>query len=338
MDSITQIALGAAFGEATVGQKAGKKGAIWGAVLGTLPDLDVVANLFLDPVSSLAVHRGASHSYPVILIASPIIAWILSRIHRSDRLAWRDWTLMVFVVLASHIFIDLVTVYGTQIFWPFTDHPFGIDSIFIVDPLFTLPLVVGLLLALRAEVGSKTRMWRNSLGILIATLYLTWGMGVKGYIHSVFKQGLAAETHFPEKIISSPTVMNSVLWQGLALDGDTIRVGLVSIFDNAPPRSFIDVPRNSHLLEGHEADRAVERLLWFSKGFYSVEADSLGLRFTDYRFGRNDAWLHEDGTPIFHWRLIPDSTGTYTTFQQIPTLLSSRGNVFADVFDRAKGR
>ncbi|NBW94975.1 MAG: metal-dependent hydrolase, partial [Bacteroidetes bacterium] len=43
MDSLTQIALGAAVGEATVGRKAGKKGALWGAALGTLPDLDVVA-------------------------------------------------------------------------------------------------------------------------------------------------------------------------------------------------------------------------------------------------------------------------------------------------------
>ena len=61
MDSLTQIALGAAVGEATVGRKAGKKGALWGAALGTLPDLDVVASLFLDPVASLSVHRAATH-------------------------------------------------------------------------------------------------------------------------------------------------------------------------------------------------------------------------------------------------------------------------------------
>lgn len=338
MDSITQIALGAAFGEATVGHKVGRKGALWGAALGTLPDLDIIANLFLDPVGSLATHRAASHSFIVVLLAAPIIAVLLKKLHAKDKVPYMEWTAMVFLVFASHIFVDLLTVYGTQIFWPITDHPFAINSIFIIDPLYTLPLVIGVVWALYQKVGSRKRFRINAAGLIISTLYLGWGMSVKLFVHSSFKQGLASTGFQTERVMTNPTLMNTVLWQGLALHGDSLRAGLYSVLDDGLPRTYQTIPRNSRLLIGHEGDRAVSRLLWFSKGWYSVEEDSLGLRFVDYRFGRNDSWLYDDGDPVFHWRLIPDSTGTYTSFEQLPTLFSSRGNAFQDVFDRAKGR
>lgn len=338
MDSITQIALGAAFGEATVGHKAGKKGALWGAVLGTLPDLDIIANLFLDPVSSLAAHRAATHSFPVVLLASPLIALGLKYLHAKDKVTYKEWTLMVFLVLATHIFIDLLTVYGTQIFWPITDHPFGIDSIFIIDPLFTLPLVLGMGLALTRKVGSKMRFRINAVGLIISTLYLTWGMSVKLFVHSSFKQGLASRGIQTERVMTSPTPFNTLLWQGLAMEGDTLRAGLYSILDGRPPRDFRSIPRQSHLLRGHMNDRAVTRLMWFSKGWYAVEEDSLGLVLSDYRFGRSDSWLLDEGMPIFHWRLLPDSSGAFTSFQQLPTSFSDRGEAFSALFERVKGQ
>ncbi|MGA1495843.1 MAG: metal-dependent hydrolase, partial [Rhodothermales bacterium] len=127
MDSLTQIALGAAIGEATVGHKAGKKGALWGAALGTLPDLDVVASLFLDPVASLSAHRAATHSFPVVLLAAPLLAWAIKRLHEDNRTTYLDWVLLTSLTLATHILVDLFTVYGTQIFWPVSNHPFGVD-------------------------------------------------------------------------------------------------------------------------------------------------------------------------------------------------------------------
>ncbi len=338
MDSITQIALGAAFGEATVGHKVGRKGAIWGAVLGTLPDLDIIANLFLDPVASLASHRAASHSFIIVLLVSPIIGWGLKKLNAREKVSFMDWTAMALLVLATHIFVDLLTIYGTQIFWPITDHPFAIDSIFIIDPIYTLPLILGVLWALFQKVGSRKRFLTNAAGLIISTLYLGWGMSVKLFVHGSFVQGLASTGVQTERVMTSPTPMNTILWQGLALESDSLRVGLYSVLDDGLPRSYQTIPRNSQLLMGHEGDRAVARLLWFSKGWYSVEEDSLGLLFTDHRFGRNDSWLREEGEPIFHWRLVPDSTGTYTTFEQLPTLLSTRDGIFRELYDRAKGR
>ena len=44
MDTITQMALGAAVGEAVLGRKMGGRAMLWGAALGTLPDLDIIIN------------------------------------------------------------------------------------------------------------------------------------------------------------------------------------------------------------------------------------------------------------------------------------------------------
>lgn len=338
MDSITQIALGAAFGEATVGHKVGKWGAIWGAVLGTLPDLDIIANLFLDPVSSLAAHRSATHAFPVALLLSPFIAWALRRLHIKQKATHAEWTLMVFLVWGTHIFVDLLTVYGTQIFWPLTDHPYGIDSIFIIDPLYTLPLVLGVLLALRHKVGTRKRFRINAAGLVISTVYLTWGMSVKLFVHSSFNQGLASRGLQTEEVMTAPTAMNTILWQGLALEADTLYAGLYSVFDDRAPTSYQAIPRRTDLIRGHRSDRAVARLLWFSKGWYAIEEDSLGLTFADYRFGRSDNWMHNEGSPIFHWRLIPDSTGAYTSFEQLPVDFSGRLDDVRALVERAKGR
>jgi inner membrane protein len=338
MDSLTQIALGAAIGEATVGHKAGKKGALWGAALGTLPDLDVVASLFLDPVASLSAHRAATHSFPVVLLAAPLLAWAIKRLHEDIRTTYLDWVLLTSLTLATHILVDLFTVYGTQIFWPVSNHPFGVDSIFIIDPLYTLPLGLGVVVALFRSVGSRSRVRPNAAGLIISSAYLLWGLGAKTLAQSSFEESLSVQDISTSQIMTSPTPLNTLLWQGLAIEEDTLRIGLVSILDEDLPPTFLSIPRQSHLLEGHLHDRAVAQLMWFSKGWYAVERDSLGLRIADYRFGRSDSWLEDSGDPIFHWHLIPDSLGVYSSFRQLPTQLSIRGGRLGTLFDRALGR
>ncbi|TXK52431.1 metal-dependent hydrolase, partial [Pontibacter qinzhouensis] len=60
MDSLTQIVLGASVGEAVCGRKIGNKALLWGAIAGTIPDLDVLANPMLDMVGQLSFHRSVT--------------------------------------------------------------------------------------------------------------------------------------------------------------------------------------------------------------------------------------------------------------------------------------
>ena len=79
MDSLSQFALGAAIGEATLGARLGRKAILIGGLLGTLPDLDVLVQ-YADAVESYTYHRSWSHSLLVLSLASPIIAWLLYKL------------------------------------------------------------------------------------------------------------------------------------------------------------------------------------------------------------------------------------------------------------------
>jgi inner membrane protein len=338
MDSVTQIVLGAAVGEAVLGTKEGRKGAFWGAVLGTIPDLDVLVYPFIDPVSQLAAHRAASHSIIVAAIAAPFVGWMLKRLYKKGEAKRRHWILMAFLAFATHIGIDLLTVYGTQVLWPISTFPFSYDSIFIIDPFYTVPLALGLLVSLLVKRKSKLRTVANYVGLIVSSGYLTWGLSAKLLAEGAFRQGYASEQYQVERLMTAPSALNTFLWMGVGLRGDSLSVGLYSVFDRKPPFRFTSVPRNSQLLEGHFEDRAVKRLMWFSKGWYGVEEDSLGLIYSDYRFGRNDGWLMDDGEPVFQFRLVPDSTGVYHTFENVRPEFGDPIGMLKRVAERAKGK
>ncbi|MFO0447305.1 MAG: metal-dependent hydrolase, partial [Pseudomonadota bacterium] len=141
MDSLTQAVLGAAVGAAVLGRRAGRKAPLWGAVLGTLPDLDVLVP-FGSPVADFTYHRGHSHALFWLTLAAPAFAWLITRLHRDQRAEFRGWWLLCCTCLVTHTLLDALTIYGTQLGLPFTDHPFGTGSVFVIDPAYTLPLLL----------------------------------------------------------------------------------------------------------------------------------------------------------------------------------------------------
>ena len=173
MDSLTQLTLGAAVSEAMIGKHSGRKAAAWGAVLGTFPDLDVFIPMG-DPISDFIYHRSFSHSFLFLGIMAPVFAWLICKCHKGEQSLRKRWLWVVLAVFYTHILLDSATVYGTQIFWPFTSYPVSIGSIFIVDPLYTLPLLTGGLIYL-----IKRHSWAyqaNSLGLILSSSYLIWSL------------------------------------------------------------------------------------------------------------------------------------------------------------------
>ncbi|MEM7464823.1 MAG: metal-dependent hydrolase, partial [Pseudomonadota bacterium] len=142
MDSLTQFTLGAAISALCLGKKLGpRKAALLGGVLGTIPDLDVLLPVD-NPVDAFVFHRGWTHSVFVHALATPIIGEILVRtIDALKESRTRVW-LTVFLILTTHAVIDAMTVYGTRLFWPLYPDPIGVGSVFIIDPLYTLPLLI----------------------------------------------------------------------------------------------------------------------------------------------------------------------------------------------------
>ena len=132
MDSLTQIVLGAAAGEAVLGKKVGNKAMLYGAIAGTIPDLDTLVGKFLDPLTAIEIHRGLSHSIVFSVLMAPILGWLVSEIHKKAVATWKDWSWLFFWGLLTHPLLDAHTTWGTQFFWPF-DLRLAYQNIFVID-------------------------------------------------------------------------------------------------------------------------------------------------------------------------------------------------------------
>lgn len=306
MDSLTQFTLGAAVGELVLGKKAGRKAALWGGFVGTLPDLDVLADPFLSEIQALSFHRGISHSLLFTVLAAPLLGSMISRIHQTPNVTWRAWSQLVFWCLFTHIILDCFTTYGTQIFQPFSDYRVILGSIFIIDPLYTVPLLMGLVVALWVRQTSDLRRIANFLGLGVSSLYLLFTFTNKLYVEEVFKDALQVQKYHYQQLFTYPTAFNNLLWVGLAANPQGIWVGHYSLLDAESNINFRYVPRNRALLGDLADDPVVRRLSWFSNELYTVSKRNGVVYFNDLHLPRTDNWLSMEGDYVFSFRLIRD--------------------------------
>jgi inner membrane protein len=285
MDSITQIVLGAAVGEAVLGRKVGNKAMLWGAIAGTVPDLDVFAKVFLDDVSMNEFHRGISHSIFFSIMMAPILGKIAYTIHKKLSASWRDWSWLMFWSLFTHPLLDVHTTFGTQLFWPL---PYKItyNNIFIVDPLYTLPFAYFLLRAMLRKMDDPKRERLNRLGIIVSCSYMLLTLGFKGIAHYQFTKSLNMNKIEYSALESKPTPLNSILWCGFVETKDSFLIGYYSLFDGNDPISFLTFPKKHSELGTLRDDPLIQRMIKLSRGWYNIEREGNEIFFYDLRFGQ----------------------------------------------------
>lgn len=293
MDSISQFVLGAAIGEATLGTRLGKKAMLFGGLLGTLPDLDVLVH-YSDAVASFTYHRSWSHSLLVLGLASPIVAWLLYQAvpaswsvnaQRSDSRTnspkYSHWLVFVFLVLITHPLLDGFTVYGTQLFWPLSTDPIAWGSVFIIDPLYTVPLIISLVVAFRY------RNWARSaalIGLVVSTVYLTIAMASQRHAGVVAIKSLEEQNLSTANVLVAPAPL-SVLWRIVAMDGDTYHEGFYSIFDQNKKIRFASYQSHRAIIDRNMNHWPIARLDWFTKGFIAASRENDQLVISDLRMG-----------------------------------------------------
>ena len=288
MDSLSQIALGAAVGVATMGGRTAIwKAALWGAVAGTLPDLDV----FFDhgnPVHDMVLHRAETHALAWLTLFSLPFAAVVASLH-GERAIWRRWWLALWLALATHPLLDAMTVYGTQLALPFSNHPYGVGSVFIIDPLYTLPLLVGVVWAMSAGGGARG-LRANLVGLVMSSAYLAWGFGVQQHVERIARTSLASQGIAAERVLVVPTAFNSVLWRVVAVSGDRFHEGFYSLLDPDPSVAFDRFARGAGLASELQGSDAVQRIAAFSKGFYKLAQDGDRVLLSDLRMGQEPAY------------------------------------------------
>lgn len=309
MDSISQLLLGAAVAGATVPATHRRAAMLAGAALGTLPDLDsfLIALFTDDPVALMTLHRGFSHS----LFVLPLLGWAIwaALRRRGGRVsqAPRGWFWAIQLALLTHPLLDAFTVYGTQLLWPLPMPPVMWSSVFIIDPGYTLWLLVGVAVAVFA--GPKPAARRALLaGLALSCGYLGWSLVAKGMVEREAERSLAALGLADAPRFTVPMPFNTLLWRVVAMTHEGFVEGEHSLVADSRPIAFRHYRSEVDALAAAGEIPAVARLQWFNRGFMKAQVRDGRLVLSDLRMGSepdysfNFVVAERDGDG---WRAVP---------------------------------
>ena len=331
MDSLTQIVLGIATAELVAGKKLQNKTFLYGAVLGTIPDLDILVGKFLSDVEGVAIHRGLSHSLLFFMFLSPVLGWLISKIEK-EKISFKSASLLAFWCLVTHVILDLFTSWGTQILWPL-DYRFALKTIFVIDPLYTIPLLISLIFVWRDKEFLVRRKYLIR-GLVMSSSYLLLTCLLKLFAVQQFENALENQKLNYQELIVKPTAFNCILWNANIATSKGYYLADNSLFDSQPIR-FTFYSKNRKLEEKLVNSYDFQSLKKISEGWYLVTEKNHRLYFNDLRFGLlNDS--PENPQFAFSYRMIPMSDGIYLA-EEVPKAKRDGKALLEKIFTRLKG-
>ena len=331
MDSLTQIILGAAVGEAVLGRKVGNKAILYGAIAGTIPDLDIFASYFTDTVSALAIHRGFTHSILFSVLFAPILGWLVSRYESYKD--FKGWSWLFFWALITHPMLDAHTTWGTQFFWPL-DLRLAFKTIFVIDPLYTLPFLVFVILAMFQKRNSKKRRLYNGIGLTISTAYLALTFILKDVALTQFTDELLMQNIDYREIDTRPSPLNTILWNANVETKNAYLLGAYSFFDTKDI-TFESYPKNHELLGDLIHNEKVKQMIAISEGWYTKNKIDDQLYFNDLRFGLLSMEPQSQNF-VFRYLIDVDSYGNVKFIEQEKTQRDGK-QLMLNLWKRVKG-
>ncbi len=332
MDSLTQIVLGAAVGEAVLGKKVGNRAMLWGAIAGTIPDLDVIARYLTDTITATEMHRGFSHSIVFSILVAPILGWLVHQIKKRSDVGWKGWAWLFFWGLFTHPLLDAFTTWGTQLFWPFETR-LAFNNIFVIDPLYTLPFLVCVIIAMTKKKGALSRKRINNLGIYLSTGYLAITLLLKWAAYTKITAALENQNIAYTQISTRPAPMNTILWNANVDAGENYLIGDYSFFDSKPI-TFKTYPKNREASNELASRDEVQRLIEISEGWYILEKKDDEWVYNDLRFGLIPI-DPENPQFVFRYKLVEENNTIIATEDRPKT--DNMNAVLGTLWERIKG-
>ncbi|UJF23850.1 metal-dependent hydrolase [Suttonella sp. R2A3] len=285
MDSVTQAVLGASIQGTSLGKYQGRKAYLYGAALATVPDLDVFIR-YANPITAMTTHRGFSHSIFVLTTFAALLSWLIDKYRPAAQRGYSQQRLFItlWLVLVTHPILDSFTVYGTQLFWPLERTPESWSSVFIIDPIFTLPLLLATLLGLL--FGYRRRVNQLAWFALCFTCaYLAFSLVAKQISENRARATFAAHDITLTRLKSIPMPLTTLLWRVLAEDDQNRRYELVSgLLDDHPPQ-WREMAYHRALNAKMADNPNYQRLSWFSDGWVDVRHEHGAWILIDERMG-----------------------------------------------------
>jgi inner membrane protein len=303
MDSLTHIAIGACIGEAFFEKGFGKKAMLWGALAQSIPDVDFMASFWLNTPENLLAHRGFTHSFLFAILIIPVFALSADKIHRPHNIAFKTWILFFGTEVFAHLFLDAFNNYGVGWFEPFSHIRFSFNIMYVADPFFSVATGIAFtMLVFLNRFSAKRKFWWK-FGIFIPLIYLGYCTLNKLNIDKDVKQILAKQDIPHTKYFTTPAPLQNWLWYIVAANDTGYYVGFRSLFDSKKNIQFQYFTKNDSLLNAVGYNEDVQKLIRFSKGFYTLEKYKETLVFNDLRFGQVIGWQNPKEKFVFHYYL-----------------------------------
>ena len=250
----------------------------------------------------------------------------------------RGWIWLFFLSIVTHPILDCFTVFGTQLYLPFSDYRVSWDNISVADPAYTIPLFLGVLVASFISRQKKARQIVNWTGIAISSAYMLFTIYHKNQFNTIFEKSLAAENIEYSRFMSGPSILNNFLWLGVA-EGDTAYYhGYYSFFDKEPViKKFNVLPKHHERISHLKDKREIKILKWFSNNYYNIiEREDGRLQMNDLRYGSFKEGFENENDYIFKF-ILNEKDGELTVEE-------SRGGreidkeAFKNYIDRVLGK
>jgi inner membrane protein len=200
----------------------------------------------------------------------------------------------------------MFTNYGTQFLWPL-DYRITFNTVFVIDPLYTIPFGLCLLIILFLKPSNKWRKKINLGGILYSCIYLLWGVFVKLFILYNSSEYFSKANYTTKNEMVTPMPLTSFYWMILGEDETNYYVGYKSIFKPFNPKEVDVIPKNQSKLDSllwTDKDYS-NKLKFISNGYYNLAIKQDTVIFQDLRFGTLSPLTNgKVKTPIMGFQLI----------------------------------
>ncbi len=336
MDPLSHAVTGGALAGSAARPEERRRAVLIGAVAGMAPDIDVFFRSASDPLLHLDFHRGFTHGIAFAPVGALLTAFALfPLLYRG--LAFGRIYLFALLGWLHHGFLDAATSYGTQLWWPFSDARVAWNWVSVVDPLYTVP-VLGLLAM--ALVSVRRRPLAAHLAVGWALAYLALGAWQQHRAVNAGRELAAQRGHAPDVVEAKPSIFNNILFRTLYEDGgeyhvDAVRIGYLSrprFFEGASVPVFDAAQAFPSLPHGSVLARDIERFRRFSMGYLYQPPDNPEI-VADLRY----SMVPDSIEPLWGIRVDPALAEEHAPFEHFRDAgRETRERFFEMLFDRRK--
>lgn len=305
MDVVTHLALGICTTEVLLRRAPDKKLLLWGALVQTLPDIDIIPGLYLPAHEALLIHRGFTHSLVFALICGFILALLARKVVKRPEISFISLFAFFGFQLTLHDLLDVCNSYGTGLLEPFSHQRFSINLLYVADPLFTIGLVIAALVLLIKPKTYPPRLKWACAALIIAIGYVGYAGFNKNLVDNRINNFLKTDQISSSGYFTTPAPFNCMLWYIVIATDSSYYTGYSSVWDNADrPVMYERYLANYTLLKRVSGKHSVQDLRVFAGHYYTISGSDSALYINILRFGQVQGWRVPDAPFVLSYPLL----------------------------------